>query len=52
MAFNTVQQIFDIIDDLINMMVDTNVTTIIATVTPTVAIFLTIKFMAQGAFRS
>ncbi|WP_407245632.1 type IV secretion system protein [Klebsiella pneumoniae] len=47
MAFNTVQQIFDIIDDLINMMVDTNVTTIIATVTPTVAIFLTIKFMAQ-----
>ncbi|ECQ1243058.1 type IV secretion system protein [Klebsiella pneumoniae] len=50
MAFNTVQQIFDIIDDLINMMVDTNVTTIIATVTPTVAIFLTIKFMAQGAY--
>lgn len=50
MALDTVQQIFDIIDDLINIMVDTNVTTIIATVTPTVAIFLTIKFMAQGAY--
>lgn len=50
MAFDTVQQIFDIIDELITFMVDSNIATIIATVTPTVAIFLTIKFMAQGAY--